>query len=42
MTEKQVRKIAEYKAKNFKPNLGIVNYGLEDILIGRSFILTGI
>lgn len=30
MTEKQVRKIAEYKAKNFKPNLALSNYGLED------------
>ena len=30
MTEQQVRKIAEYKAKHFKPNLALSNYGLED------------
>lgn len=41
MTEKQVRKIAEYKAKNFKPNLGIVNYGLEDIFDRPEFYING-
>ncbi|EGJ39279.1 hypothetical protein HMPREF9393_0901 [Streptococcus sanguinis SK1056] len=30
MTEKQVRKIAEYKAKTYKVNVVIANYGLED------------
>ena len=30
MTEKQVRKIAEYKAKTYKVNVAIANYGLED------------
>ena len=29
MTEKQVRKIAEYKAKTYKVNVAIANYGLE-------------
>ena len=29
MTEKQVRKIAEYKAKTYKVNVVIANYGLE-------------